>query len=193
MRNVRIAEKKLAKVAVKIGNDPIKFSTLCRHLNKEFKTLKVKFKSKGEDYYSYCVTGFFNCYSNLEFNESRYNVDIAYDKAKPTVKPKIVLEQILLVLVHELRHGYQDNKRKKKILPFERYPKFKHFNKKLQENVHYLGDYDELDAYAFEAAFAFKRGMDFDWIMSRYKKTLGKHAPALYQRFLKKFYLNCHK
>jgi hypothetical protein len=193
MRNVKIARKKLDRVAAQIGDREVKFSVLCRYLNKEFESLSVRFKSKAEEYYSFCVSGFFNSYSTVEFDEKRYNVNITYNKTTPYVNPNKILGEILLVLVHEFRHGHQDSRRGLKLLPADKAPKFKHFNKKLQENVLYLSDYDELDAYAYEAAYAAKLNRDNSWIVNRYKKVLGKHAPKLYFRFLKKLYLFTNK
>lgn len=193
MRNVTIAKNKLRKVAARLGDGPILLRVLCRHLNKEFKSMSVRFRSEAADYFS--ISGYFSPFHYLDPEEGlKYNVLIHYDnKDSKLVPTRFIWNEILLVLVHELRHGYQDKSRGMVLLPFERRPKFKHRYKSVAATVDYLSDYDEIDAHAFEAAYAVTHGIPADWIHKKYKRVLGKYAPTLYQRFLKKLYLFSHK
>jgi hypothetical protein len=192
MYTVQIAEKKINRLIEEIGDRKMTIPTLCRYLNKTFRSMSVRFTSKLDDYFA--ITGMFGGNLKVE-DELRYNIHVHYDRKKEKIFPAdSLLEAIFIVMVHEFRHGYQDTRRRKRILPIQRTLKFKHSVKTVQDSVNYLSDYDEIDAYAFEVAHAIKNGhKGYFWITQQYKKTLGKHAPELYKKFLKKVYLFSHK
>ena len=182
MRNVKIAEKKLKRVAAKVGDSPVRLSVLCRYLNEEFKSLSVRFRSEAGTYFS--VHGYFSPDHMNDPDDKRYNVVMIYDRADPKLVPaRYIWDSILGVLVHEFRHGYQEQKR-----GFAASPSFKNTN----TNLAYLSDYDEIDAYAFEAAYAIKNKMPHTWIKRKYK-AIAISSPKVYNKFLKKLYLFTHK
>lgn len=186
------AEKKLDQLIEKIGDKKMTIPTICRYLNKTFRPMSVRFTSKLDNHFA--ITGLFGGNFKVE-DELRYNIHISYDRKKEKIFPADwLINEVFVVMVHEFRHGHQETKRKKKILPIQRSLKFKHSMKNIQDSVNYLSDYDEIDAYAYEVAYSIKHGQKRNfWITQQYKKTLGKYAPKLYKRFLKKVYLFTHK
>lgn len=203
MYKVLVAHNKLQKISTKIGKKKISWATLVRYLNKEFKSQSVKFRSEQSEDPS--IEGFYNPLYYTEDNELRYSIIIRYEKHMPKTRPRTDFYiDLLSALTHEFRHGYQDNKRNKMVYLKKLFspgvPHFHHRYKSVVMKVQYYGDYDELDAYAFEAAQAIKlQGLNLrnvgnkSWVLSRYRKILGKYAPKLYNRFLKKLYLFLHK
>ena len=61
----------------------------------------------------------------------------------------------------------------------------------IQEMVRYLSDYDEIDAYAYEAAVALK--MDEKTHTIKQYDDIKEYAPDAWKRFHKKVYLFTHK
>ena len=198
MRNLKIAESKLNRVAALIGSDPVPFSTICYYLNKEFKSLSVKFRSKGHTDYS--ISGHFNPYRERDEGDLRYNILITYDKRKTNKNSTFIADnqfwkEIMLVMVHEFRHGYQ-NQQCKHNIGIKSNSKFKNLSKFVREEINYLTDPNELDAYAFESAYAMKNNISNChnyWTVERYRVFVGKYDPKLYNKFLKKVYLFSHK
>jgi hypothetical protein len=195
MRNIKSAKKRLERVIDKIGYEKISMVSFCRLMNREFKPMSIRFHSKKSDYYSVSGNYMGNCDRDEEL---RYKIDITWDRSEHKFKPtRSFYMDIFMVLVHEFRHSYQDRKRNITLESWHRTPKFNHPKKKVVEEVNYLSDYDELDAYAYEVAFVFNMGtrktIMSSWIVNRYRKALGKHAPKLYNKFLKKVYLYTHK
>lgn len=193
MRNIRIAEKKLNKVATFIGDNPVRLSTICYHLNKEFKSLSVKFRSKLHNHYS--ISGHFNPYRFRDEGDMRYNVLITYEEKQKIVADKQFWEELMLILVHEFRHGYQNRKCPQNIgLKYS--AKFNHLSKFVRAEVSYLTEPNELDAYAYETAYAIDKNManwHNHWTIERYRVFVDTYAPKLYKKFLKKVYLFSHK
>lgn len=196
MRNARIAKKKLDTIAKKIGYRKVHYIALCRMLNKEFKSLKVRFEFRTwmDQFYTddirqkdYLVFG--GHYDT--HNEYKYQVNIDRDPNLIYIKPRRgFFTEAYLTVVHELRHGYQHRarkfrKRRKEDDSFV-YDKDIFF----QDNIRYLMDYDEIDAYAMEHAEAIK--MNHDKKNDRYD-VLKKHAPRAWKKFHKKVYLFTHK
>ena len=177
----------MQRVSDKIGTRPIRISTLCYHLNREFKSLSVRFRSKSGEFFS--ISGYFSPYKDYD-KEGRYNVLISYEKEYPTITlDKEFCDELLLIMAHEFRHGQQFKRRDPH---YTSDSKFKHENIDVQEEVRYLSEPCELDSYAFEAAYALKLGAN-NWTHERYKMFLGKYAPKLYNKFMKKVYLFSHK
>jgi hypothetical protein len=192
MRNVKIARKKLDQVIAQIGDRHIRMPILCRYLNKAFKSLKVRFTSKQGDDYS--MSGNY-AGDHRDPDEGRYNVLLTYNKNEKTFKPNLIFEDnfyddIFAVVVHEMRHGYQYRKRGG--LRFEKQFKANKFNE-VSDEVMYLSDSDELDAYAYEVATAQKYGHRASWVIERYKRYFKETNPKIYNRFLNKVYKYAHK
>jgi hypothetical protein len=193
MRNITVAKNKLKKISHKLSDKKLSVVSLCRYLNKEFRNLSVKFRPKKGDFFS--IAGEFAGDVRYD-NELRYNVDITWDKnQKYFIPTKDFYHQLLLTMIHEFRHGYQERRRNnKEIMPWFRHPKFQHPKKDIVEEVNYLSDYDELDAHAYEAAYELKhRKSKRSWVVNRYRKNLAIHNPKLFNKFLKKVYLFSHK
>ncbi len=203
MRNIKVAENKLNKVIKGIGNRDVKLPILIRYLNKEFQSLSVKFKSCKGEFFS--ISGYYSG-NNKNSNDSRYNVEITYeinDNIIIKTRLKDLIDQLLIVLIHEFRHGYQDRKRKFRFKNnnalFWRVQKLSKkfgidFN---MMEYYYLIDYDEVDAYAYELAYVLRSSksetIDNSFIVSRYKKIVATFNQKAYNRFLKKVYLNMNK
>jgi len=192
MRNTRIAKKKLDAIAKKIGYRKIHYLVLSRMLNKEFKSLKTNFRFQR----AVARGSFFTAagsYSppNTSDSPHRYTVYICRDGRIKYVKPrKAFFRDVYFVLAHEYGHGYQHRTRKFRNR-YEKKQSFRHKNKKTQEMVRYLSDYDEIDAYAFEAAEAAKMG-ESTYTVRQYDE-IKEYAPKAWKRFHKKVYLFTHK
>ncbi len=185
-RQIRIAEKKLAIVAAEFGNKSADVRVLSRRLNREFKSMKVRFKTKQvNEFFGYAIDGEFNRYTDMEYGEGRYNLTFYYDPKHPIIGVKSALTDIILILVHEFRHSWQD--RNRTYHTHELVPPFNYSNKHVQKQVRYYGCPSELDAHAYDAAYARHHGLDWKWAIKRYKKYLGKHLPHLYRKFLNRF------
>jgi hypothetical protein len=192
MRNFRLAKKKLDAIAKKIGFRKVHYLVLSRMLNKEFESMSVRFKFWTDIYMpwkkNYVVfSGGYNQPS--DGTEYRYTIEMCRDPNDPYIKPrKAFFNEAYLVLVHELRHGYQYRTRRFK-KSRAKDSSFKHFNRSVQDRVRYLSDYDEVDAYATEHAEALKINAPID---NRYD-LLKTYAPKVWQRYQKKVYLLSHK
>jgi hypothetical protein len=190
MRNVTSAVKRLDRVIAKVGDNEIKIPVFVRLLNKEFETLSVKFRSKQHEYYS--ISGYYSGKIKDE-DDSRYNIFITYEKTDNTLYPIGIRSDLLAVIIHELRHGYQDNKRHNRLkyggASFDRMVKASDaIQNDKQEEFNYLANMDEMDAYAYEVAYSKKQGERSSWIINRYKNVVAEQDPKLYNRFLTKVY-----
>lgn len=180
MRNIDIALKKIVKIIDKIGDKPIRYSILSRMLNQEFKSMSVRFRCKKSNRCS--LSGYY-AGDIQEENERRYNVLMNYDNDIIPVNYLLNhLIEILYVMIHEFRHGYQYSRRPKK----ERYCRYKNDD----DQFEYLSDQDELDAYAYGAAYQemLEGKGGADWIINRYRDVVSPRDPKLYHRFLSKVY-----
>lgn len=194
MRNITLAKKRMSLVAKRIGNKRLSMSSICKHLNAEFNSMSVKFECKKGDFFS--VSGHYSGSRWDGDDDLMYNILIIYDQKTYKIT-KDFYEEIFIVLVHEFRHGYQNRKRRHKIID----KKSKYVDKRYPLYFNYLTDYDELDAHAYEVAYVFRnyiqdtsnRHITASWIINRYRKTVAKYNQKLYNKFLKKVYLFAHK
>ena len=194
MRTHKIIRNKLNRVRHKL-KFPVDASVLSRTLNEEFRAMKVRFKISSSWHYS--LEGYYTAYRET-IDEPIYTVNISFDPFEyddHIVEGRFLnntgfFNEIYYTLVHEFRHGYQSRKRNYKYLkPSKRY---------LHGSFHYYSCYDELDAYAYEAADAIKtepsesfmKTLKVNWIVRRYKQICKKEAPKVYNKLLKKIYVN---
>lgn len=184
MRNLKIALKKVEDIAKKIGNRKLHHRTVSKILNKELGSLSVKCKFKAEaNMAGYLVLS--GQYNPPFLNEDhRYSVIISHDPKNIYIKPRRnFYEELICVLAHEFRHGYQDRKRKYRKVPFN-LGTFKHKDVTIQEEVRYLSNNEEIDSYAFECVVAKVIGS------ARYMPTfirysqISKHSPNTYKKFI---------
>jgi len=187
-RNARIAYKKLEKIALKVGYGKVDYKILSRMLNREFKSMKVRFRFKRvdglDDYIS--ATGY---YIPPHFGDDhRYEVQVFYGGKTQKLRRKFYTE-IYFILVHEFRHGYQYRARK---FRHRRPPdkSFLHASKPFQEEIRYLMDYDEIDAYAMEIAESRRMGCELVYRQANYqvyKDTIPKMTKP-WKKLMKKIY-----
>jgi hypothetical protein len=203
MRNLEIARKKLEKIQKRFGKDAVYARTFTRALNEEFKSLSVRFSSrqeKGIPPKRIIYSGYFNGLCKDQFDDKLYNVDIRTDMGGDWLLPHQckMYREILCILAHEFRHGYQHRARKRRV-NICKTRKIKHFNKYIQNEVNYLLDYDEIDAYAYAVAYELhikrqplRHGLTKCWInRTLYSKYIKKYAPPrYYKKFLRKVYSN---
>ena len=179
MRTLKIVRNKLERIKQNLSV-PVTPEALSRALNKEFKSMKIRFKIEG--LWQYYIEGEYNsCRHSTD--EPLYNIMIWYDIGDEFHRQikNIFFEEIFYVIIHELRHGYQARQRNHKYLK----------PPKMRTNKEYFSFYDEVDAYAFEAAVAIK---DIEntghWIIERYRNLFPKDNPKVYNRLMKKIYKN---
>lgn len=196
MNHFDLAKKKLDKIAKQIGYRKLQYNVLSRILNKEFKSMRVKFSflssttGLGE---FVIMNGWYNGCSDDD--GYRYEIEITKDNNQKYIKPRKhgFFEELYFVLMHELRHGYQDRSRKYKAIHDHcsaRIPR--DLDADTARTLQYHSMNDEIDAYAFETAEAIRMGKKDYWIIDRYRK-IGTHLPDVYNRFLKKVYLFSNK
>jgi hypothetical protein len=202
MRNLQRAAKKLEKIAAEVGNRKVYYRTLCMILNREFKSLKVRFAFRKEVSFKHskCVTvEAFYC-GELDLDHL-YEVNVIRDPKMDYIKPrrKGLFREIYLVLAHEFRHAYQYRRRNFRVIKREN-PYFWHFNKHVRKDVRYLIEYDELDAYAFETAEEMKlRGWGIKDLRltsvyrTMYGKKIKKYAPKHFQKWVRKVSTNLNR
>ena len=128
----------------------------------------------------------------LETDESKFNVLINYTKGAEVNSLHLLWEELILVMVHEFRHGYQYNQSRIPMMPARR-QSFQHSDQSIVNLVNYFSDTNEIDAHAFEAAYAKNSGIAYDWIIDRHRIVLGEYDVKSYNRFLKKFYAFSNK
>ena len=196
MSHLTLAKKKLDKVAKEIGYRKVTHSVLSRLLNREFKTMRVKFSflSSATGLGEYVtLSGWYN--GGCDDDGYLYEIEITKDNSQKYIKPRAhgFFRELYLVLVHELRHGYQARSRKyKKVRDrySRRIPKMVDVDTK--KMLRYYSSKDEIDAYAFETAEAIKAGMKDYWMFKKYREV-GQYLPDMNKRFLKKVYLLSNK
>lgn len=199
--NLERARKKLDRVAEKVGNRKISSRTFVRMLNREFRSMRVKFFTKPLSKFGKYITveGYYNGADRED--GWVYTLYIIKDPKEKTIKPRRhgLFRELLLVLAHEFRHAYQRKRRKGRTTLREN-PKFTHFNKYVRRDVRYLIEYDELDAYAFEAAEELrllKLTIADLKLSSVYRTMYGtkvkKYAPKHYKKWVRKVYQHLNK
>jgi hypothetical protein len=202
MRNLKIAQKKLDKIAAEIGNGKIRSRTLIRKLNKEFKSLKVRFSTRHDPkmYKSITCEGLYNGRVKDQY-DAIYSIIIIKDTKEVWIKPRrhAFFMEMYLILAHEFRHGYQDRRRKYRVNIREK-ATFHHFNKYVRDDVRYLIDYDEVDAYAFETAEELRlNGLSISDLQTTsvyrtmYGKKIKKYAHKHYKRWVRKVFNHINK
>jgi hypothetical protein len=197
MRTHKIIRNKLNSVRRKL-KFPVDAAVLSRVLNEEFKAMKVRFRITCGWYYS--VEGYYNAYREST-DEPIYAIDVSFDLFEcddHIIEGKFLnndkfFDEIYYTLVHEFRHGYQNRRRNHKYLK----PSKRYYNPLATGTFHYYSFYDELDAYAYEAADAivvtpksFMKALKSNWIVRRYRQICKKDAPKVYNKLLKKIYVN---
>ena len=106
MHTVRSAKKKLSRLEKKLGDHDLTVRSICQHLNKEFRSMSVRFTSEYSD--SYSITGFFAGAVKME-NELLYNIHINYDDVMRRVPAAWFIRELESIIVHELRHLLSGN------------------------------------------------------------------------------------
>lgn len=175
------------------------YLVLCRTLNREFKSLSVRFsfrKSTGKNMpmhgYQWHIEGNYNQrIPGVELDELLYEIRIVRLKNhKYFTVNKWFWQELYLVLAHEFKHAQQYAKRKNRmIFTTER----KDLNPKADK---YLCNYDEIDAHAYETAIEWKlKGgplMTLATVRKYYKKCRRWAMPE-WRRFIKKVYKYSHQ
>jgi len=184
---VPLVHKKLLNVVNKIGKREVPYYIFVRYLNKEFRFLSVKFRSMPDRIYNsnfINVTGYYSGNEKDE-GERRYNIQISYPvnaKKLIPIESHDLMRSLFCCILHEIKHGQQDQKRKYKKRPYIA----NHRN----DMEDYFSDYDELDAYAFEVGKSYSiRKLDNSWVCNTYREIFAETNPKIYNKFLKKVYL----
>lgn len=195
MHNLRRVKKILETLRTRWGKRAqLDYRVLCRTLNKKFKSLHIVFRFRARPYTNefkdnatWFIEGFYNRrVPGFEIDDPLYEIKIVRrSNIKMFTVNKWFWDELYLVIAHELRHGYQYRRRNgKMIFRTERTD----LNPKADK---YLCNFDEIDAYAFEAAIEWRmKGgniMKLSPVKKYYMKCRRKAMPE-WRRFIKKVY-----